>query len=263
MNPATQQWVPVWKATGSTSGDTIFSKVKISINNPVFRQNGFRFRFRNYGSLTGMLDIWNVDYISLNKFLPPDFENIRDYAYVYQGVSLLNDYSQIPWKHFSFLSSAQQQATVTSSTELTIRNNNDATSFPIKIAGTVFDQYGNSTPIIGGGGLNSIVVPLNSNVVPVANLFSNTNFIDPTSNEEVDFTAVYDIGLTSGGIVDDYSENDTLRYVQHFGKQYAFDDGSAELAYGVSGIGAELAYKFEVLKGDTLRGVDMFLRNQD
>ena len=255
---STQLWVPVWKATGATSGDTSFTKVKISINDPAFRQNGFRFRFRNFGSLTGMLDIWNVDYVSLNKFLPSSYENVRDYAYVNQGFSLLNNYSSIPWTHFSSLSTAQQQARVKTTTDLTIRNNNDAISFPIKVAGNIIDQYNNSTAIIGGGGLNSIVIPINSNLGAPVNLLSNSFFVDPTVDEETAFTAVYDLGQTSGGIVDDYPQNDTLKYRQFFGKYYSYDDGSAELAYGVSGVGAQLAYKFEVLKGDTLRSVDMF-----
>ena len=258
LNPTTQQWVPVWKTTGLSSGDTTFTKVKISINDPVFRQNGFKLRFRNYGTLTGLLDIWNVDYIFLNKFLPPDYENIRDYAFVYQGIPLLNEYSSVPWGHFTYISTAQQQAFVTSSTDLTIKNNNDGAPFPIKVAGTVYDQYNNPTPIIGGAGLNSVVVPLNTNVSPVANLLSNSFFVDPTLDDETYFTAVYELGQTSGGMVDDFAQNDTLRYVQKFSNYYSFDDGSAELAYGVSGVGAQLAYKFEVLKPDTLRSVQMF-----
>ncbi|HMT29765.1 MAG TPA: hypothetical protein PKD91_10830, partial [Bacteroidia bacterium] len=221
---STQLWVPVWKATGATSGDTSFTKVKISINDPAFRQNGFRFRFRNFGSLTGMLDIWNVDYVSLNKFLPSSYENVRDYAYVNQGFSLLNNYSSIPWTHFSSLSTAQQQARVKTTTDLTIRNNNDAISFPIKVAGNIIDQYNNSTAIIGGGGLNSIVIPINSNLGAPVNLLSNSFFVDPTVDEETAFTAVYDLGQTSGGIVDDYPQNDTLKYRQFFGKYYSYDD---------------------------------------
>jgi len=259
LNPASQQWISVWKSNGIASGDTIFNKVKISINDVNFRQNGFRFRFRNYGSKTGMLDLWHVDYVSLRKFLPPDYEFIRDYAFVYPGVSLLNNYSALPWKHFSFLSTAQQQAFVKSSAALTLRNNNDANPFPIKVAGTIYDQYSNPTPLVGGGGLNSIVVPLNQNLTPPATLLPNTYFQDPTTGEQAVFTAVYDIGTTSGGgVVDDYPQNDTLRYIQDFHNYYAYDDGTAELGYGVNGVGASLAYKFEVLKPDTLRAVRMF-----
>lgn len=259
LDPLTQQWNSVWKGQGISSGDTVFNKVKISINDLNFRQNGFRFRFRNYGSKTGMLDIWNVDYISLRKFLPFDFENIPDYAFVYEGTSLLNNYSSVPWKHFTFLSAAQQQAFIKPSALLTIRNNNDPSSFPVKVAGTIYDQYNNPTPIVGGGGLNNIVVPLNQNSTPPAALPGTNFFQDTTTGEQAPFTAVYEIGTTSGsGVVDDYPQNDTLKYIQNFDNYYAYDDGSAELGYGVNGVGASIAYKFEILKGDTLRAINIY-----
>jgi hypothetical protein len=258
LDPATQVWNSVWKATGTASGDTVFNKVKISINDPAYRQMGFRFRFRNYGSKTGMLDLWHVDYISLNKFLPPDFDSIRDYAYVYEGASLLNNYSSIPWKHFIHLSSSQQQAQVKPAAALTLRNNNDQNPFPIKVAGNSYDQYGNMTNIVGGAGLNNIVVPYNSNLVPPAVLNTNSFFQDTTSGEYAKFTILYDIGTTSGSPVDDFSVNDTLRYEQEFSNYYAYDDGTAELGYGINGVGAALAYKFLVIKQDTLRAVKIY-----
>jgi len=257
FNPVSQMWSSVWKTVGATVGDTDFTKVKISITNPDFRQNGFRFRFMNYGAQTGLLDIWHVDYVFLNKFLPPDFDVIRDYAFVYQGFSLLNSYSAVPWKHFTFIPQSQQQSMVKSSADLTIRNNNDVNPFPVKVAGTIYDQYGNPTPIIGGGGLNSIVIPLNTNVSPPATLNTNTFFQDPGAIEQSLFKAVYEIGQTSGGVVDDFSMNDTLSFTQNFHDYYAYDDGSAELSYGINGIGAQLAYKFTTLKGDTLRAINM------
>jgi len=259
FNPVTQSWNYAWSATGAASGDTEFTKVKISIVNPDYRQNGFRFRFRNYGSQTGLLDIWHVDYVFLNKFLPPDYDSVYDYAFVYEGTSLLNGFSSIPWKHYNSIPQAQQQSLVKTAANLTIRNNNDANPFPIKVAGTLFDQYGNPAPLVGGGGLNSIVIPNNTNVNPPANLISNNYFEDPAAANETFFTAVYDIGQTTGGgSVDDFPMNDTLKYTQSFKNYYAYDDGSAELAYGINGIGAQLAYKFTTLKGDTLRAVSMF-----
>lgn len=257
-NTVSGQWQRVWSAKGIAGGDTLFTRVKLSVSDVNFRQNGFRFRFMNFGSLTGMLDIWNVDYIYINKFLPPDFDIQRDYAFVYEGKSLLNNYSAVPWKHFTSLTQQQQQNMVKPAAALTIRNNNDASTFPVKVAGTVYDQYGNPTPVVGGGGLNSIVVPLNSNVTPPANLLTNSFFQDAGAVDQTVFRAVYEIGQTSGGIVDDFPFNDTLRYDQNFYDYYSYDDGSAELAYGVSGIGAQLAYKFDVLKADTLRAVHMF-----
>jgi hypothetical protein len=256
-SPVSSVWESVWAVTGG-SADTLFNKVKISINEPDYRQRGFRFRFRNYGSQTGNADIFNVDYVSLRKFLPPDYENIRDFAYVYQAKSLLKTYSSVPWKHYAQQSQSQQQSMMDTSSDLTVRNNNESNPFPIKVAGNIIDQYGSSTPIVGGGGLNSIQVPLNENKGAPAPLLNNYYFQDMTTGDRATFTSVYEIGQTSGGIVDDYPQNDTLRHFQELYNYYAYDDGSAEVAYGVSGIGAQLAYKFELLSDDTLRAVQMF-----
>jgi len=256
-SPVTSTWESVWSQIGGTS-DTLFNKVVIRIDDVNYRQRGFKFRFSNYGSQTGNLDIWNLDYINLRKFLPPNYEDIRDFAYVYQGESLLETYSAVPWKHYAQLSQAQQQAMMKTSSNLTVRNNNESNPFPVKVAGNIFDQNGVATQIVGGGGLNSIQIPLNSNVSAPAPLLNNYYFEDPTAVDRATFTAVYEMGQTSGGVVDDFPQNDTLKHFQELDNYYAYDDGTAELGYGVSGIGAQLAYKFELLADDTLRAVDIF-----
>jgi hypothetical protein len=83
-------------------------------------------------------------------------------------------------------------------------------------------------------------------------------FQDPSAVERAQFGIKYVLGQTSGGIVDDYPVNDTLRYTQDFHNYYSYDDGTAELGYGINGIGAQLAYKFQVLQSDTLRAVQFF-----
>ena len=54
------------------------------------------------------------------------------------------------------------------------------------------------------------------------------------------------------------SENDTIYHKQLFENYYAYDDGSAEQAYGLVGNGAELAYRFvlpDEIGEDTLRAL--------
>jgi hypothetical protein len=49
--------------------------------------------------------------------------------------------------------------------------------------------------------------------------------------------------------------NDTLLVRQDFYNYFAYDDGSAERAYGLIGTGAKLAYRFETNEPDTLHAV--------
>lgn len=257
-NVVSQTWQSVWSANGAATGDTLFTKVKISINNASYRQKGFRFRFRNFGSQNGMLDIWNVDYVYLNKFLPPDYDVVRDYAFVNQGYSLLNGYSALPWVHYNGLTSSQKTALIDNSAQLLVRNNNDASPFPISVSGKIVDRMGMQTQLFGGSGANSIIIPLNTNTTPPSSFTPSLFFDDPSAFDQTYFDAVYSLGQTSGGIPDDFSVNDTLVHRQHFYDYYAYDDGSAELAYGINGINAKLAYRFDLLQPDTLRGINMF-----
>jgi len=257
-NVVTQSWEYAWSVTGNSTGDTTFSKVKISINNPSYRQRGFKFRFRNHGSKNGMLDIWNVDYIYLNKFLPPDYEVIRDYSFVNQAYPLFSSYASIPWTHYNSINASQQSALLRPAAVLTVRNNNDPAPFPLSISGKVVDPFGNPTQLFGGGGSNSIIVPLNTNTNPPSAFAASSFFSNPSAFDQTYFDVVYALGQTSGGLPDDFAQNDTLIHRQHFFDYYSYDDGSAELAYGINGVNAKLAYRFDILKGDTLRGVNMF-----
>jgi len=257
-NVLTQSWQSVWSATGATVGDTVFTKVRIGIDNVAFRQKGFKFRFRNFGSQNGMLDIWNIDHVHLNKFLPPNYDVNRDYAFVNQGFSLLNGFSSIPCTHYNGLSSAQQAGLMDNTATLLVRNNNDSSPFPLSVSGKAIDRNGNQVQLFGGGGLNSIIVPLNTNAAPPASITPFFNFADPSALGQTYFDIVYSLGQTSGGLPDDFTDNDTLYHRQHFYDYYAYDDGTAELAYGINGVNAKLAYRFDLLQADTLRALNMF-----
>ena len=51
--------------------------------------------------------------------------------------------------------------------------------------------------------------------------------------------------------------NDTMRHRQNFFNYFAYDDGSAERAYGLIGNGAKLAYRFKLNVPDTLRAIQV------
>ena len=52
--------------------------------------------------------------------------------------------------------------------------------------------------------------------------------------------------------------NDTLYHIQNFHFHFAYDDGTAESAYGINVNGAKLAYEFKLNRPDTLRAVQMY-----
>src|SRR5690606_5638731 len=52
--------------------------------------------------------------------------------------------------------------------------------------------------------------------------------------------------------------NDTTTFVQELSNFYAYDDGSAEMGYSLNVAGGKLAYRFDMVGGDSLRAVRMY-----
>ena len=83
--------------------------------------------------------------------------------------------------------------------------------------------------------------------------FSYT-FAAGSGGERADFLVRNHIATTP----DENRRNDTILFHQLFDNYYAYDDGSAENAYGLNAIGGKLAYRFSPLKTDTLQGIYMY-----
>ncbi|MFM7299889.1 MAG: hypothetical protein ACKO1R_01975, partial [Crocinitomicaceae bacterium] len=62
--------------------------------------SGFKFRFRNYGSLAGALDHFHVDYIHLRNLSFFNDTLFKDFAFSYPLTSLLKTYTSVPWDHY-------------------------------------------------------------------------------------------------------------------------------------------------------------------
>jgi len=110
-------WESVWKAEGETlsafSNDTFpyFKRAAIFITDPVFFRNDFRFRFRNYSSfplpvqktpanMAGNNNIWNIDYVLLDKNRSKLVTTYFDIAFADGASSILKRYTAMPWSHY-------------------------------------------------------------------------------------------------------------------------------------------------------------------
>ena len=72
--------------------------------------------------------------------------------------------------------------------------------------------------------------------------------LNPMINDTfVDFQVQF--YLASNTTPERLKENDTIIHHQIFENYYAYDDGSAEAAYGLVGQGAELAFRFVLPDG--------------
>lgn len=251
--PAEQEWFRIWKApSNETNG---FRPVIINIADSRFLKKGFRFRFINHASLSsavsdpsmaGNSDIWNIDYILLDKnrhhadTIPPDV------AFTLPVRSVLKTYEEMPWNQFRqvFLSEMGPYITIN-------YRNNDRIVRNVTRSFQITDLYNKSVVHSFTAGATNIdsgaVVTYNAGLIYTFNS-SNTD------------SALFRIKCYLTTDAFDRKQNDTIVYYQRFGRCFAYDDGTSEGGYGISGLGsrnAMLAYRFKSFIPDTLRAVQI------
>jgi len=249
--PTEHKWYSVWKANGSQ--DQRFKPAIIRIDNNRFLQKGFQFRFINYASLSpnlsdpsmvGNCDIWNVDYVLLNKNRNAADTVFADVAFTLPLRSLLKSHEAMPWKQFRQVYLQEMG----SSLPVHYRNN-DLITRNITRNFEIWDVYRNAQSYSFTAGA--------TNIGPQTTVDYNANLVY-TFNSTGNDSALFRITASLKTDNFDPKGNDTLIYYQVFQNYFAFDDGSSEGGYGVNGLGsrnAMVAYRYESYMQDTLRSV--------
>jgi len=251
--PAEQEWFRIWKAPlNETNG---FRPVIINIADSRFLKKGFRFRFINHASLSsavsdpsmaGNSDIWNIDYILLDKNRHPADTIPPDVAFTLPVRSVLKTYEEMPWNQFRqvFLSEMGPYITIN-------YRNNDRIVRNVTRSFQITDVYNNSVVHSFTAGATNIdsgaVVTYNAGLIYTFNSSSTDS-------------ALFRIKCYLTTDAFDKKQNDTIIYYQRFGRCFAYDDGTSEGGYGISGLGsrnAMLAYRFKSFIPDTLRAVQI------
>ncbi|MBN1144763.1 MAG: hypothetical protein JXA72_10075, partial [Bacteroidales bacterium] len=252
-SPGTAQWNRAWDTT--LNYNTEFRQVIVVVDS-MYYKSGFRFRFRNYTSVSpenvfggegavANADCWNLDYVMMNTRPEAEHISINDITLTEPPRNLLGFYETVPWLH---LNEAQ---------ELT-RN---YITYPIRN----LNKDGEPKNV----GRNYYVKDLNTGITTSFDIIRDP-FLPDTLTRMVDmFTAPFvreddsDEGTLEvvSYLVPDAGQvlqNDTSRSFIHFRDYYAYDDGSPELGFGINTNGALLAYRFRIFQTDTLRAVDFY-----
>lgn len=243
-------WDQVWSIGGSALTD--FQVGHIRITQAAYFTDGFRFRFKNKGGLSGSLDHFHLDYVKLRTLSGIQDTLFKDFALVYNIGSLIEDYTQVPWDHWKNSPTGHMNDSVV----VTVRNSSNQLEN---------NQNGNLRIEYNG--------VLEANTTLIAGILSNgdINYAPRTTYESFhDFSAGYsydpsvatesarfDIIGTAGAQFPNFVLNDSCFSQQIFEDVYAYDDGSAEKAYGPTGVQARLAYQFTPYESDSLIGVKM------
>jgi hypothetical protein len=244
-------WEQVWSSDDTVLQD--FTKVVAVIDEPKFLHDSFQFRFRNYATISGNFDHWHLDYVKLDELLnATDTSQLNDVAFVYSSPSFLNRYFEMPWTHFL----NNEVSELKDSIDIKLRNNDASTNVDYQYNVFENDNQIFHYPLIG--------VSRNVSVLSYDTI-GNFSFSDPPINVESNVfnsfqsdTATFVIQNIIGTASSDNKLNDTIYHNQNFYSHFAYDDGTAESAYGINVNGARLAYEFSLNRPDTLRAVQMY-----
>ena len=280
LSPDDDTWHLVWSSAGDIS--TNFTQVLIPITDTIFLKNNFAFRFSNYVSLSGHnpsllgrssnVDHWNLDWIYLDKNRNVQDTEIYDICAIKHEKenSFLLEYRTMPWRHFN-----NNQKLLKRIIYYKFKNHINSTfnlQQKIEIKSLLNANDGSASPYDAG----------NNNIEPYSYFRDSTKLgIDDDeapakifySDQDVDSTLFSVIISGTRGVVREKQKNDNLAEIykawndtiykyQEFYNYYAYDDGTAENGYGISGEGshnAMLAYKFHNHKTeDSLRAVQFY-----
>lgn len=246
--PQEQSWYKVW---GIPYVDPMpFEQVLIPVNEERFLSTGFQFRFVNYATLSGSFDHWHLDYVRLGRQRAFDDTRLVDVAYVYPEASILQTYTSVPFNQFETTPSSLMAVQV----EEKLRNL-DINDRLIEYRMTARNEDGGPvSEFVNGVSPNGNAATILNTVHPI-NSAPNDFVFDNTPSTDAAF---WDVRFISRATPDINPYNDTMRLRQELSNYYAYDDGTAEMGYGLNVAGGKLAYRYDLIGADSLRAVRMY-----
>lgn len=262
------QWDRIWASEGMTL-DTFYARyntyskqVMIPITDTAnYFNKHFYFRFFNFASLASDInpswksncDQWNIDYIYLNVGRSEADTLYRDITFAERAPSFLKELTSMPLRQYRNDPTNQLKDSV----KLYITNLS-ADTFNVVYEYIVDERGGPYSSSYNGGSANLYPFYL-TGYQSCANVPQHAcpprDFLFPLSSQAD--SSSYMIRH----VIHDQSNldlGDTIHFVQRFYNYYSYDDGTAELGYGLSIAQGKAAVRFTLNISDTLRGIAMF-----
>jgi hypothetical protein len=259
--PGNSAWKHIWakKGTSLPVNDSSWKRVMIPITDTSFLKKGFQFQFHNWATLSCNCDHWNIDYVYLNRFRNNHDTIFDDVSFVYNTPSLLNTYTEVPWRHYNTGMMKSNYAT-------TIRNNNFNNippNFGAENCSFFYNIYDNTGTLVNtytGGA--KVLLPFVPNGYVNEPLFTSPTlapYVIPAFSSSVNSIQRYSIECYLKTSANDKNNmNDTVRHVQGFAYNYSYDDGTAESEVGLNVLDSKMSVKYTSSIADTLRYIDIY-----
>lgn len=212
-----------------------------------YYHTSFQFRFRNKASLYGNNDHWHIDYVQLNKNRPV-VDTAHDIAFQYPFPTILKNYTREPADQFIYpddlsdgfnlsIHNLAPDANTSAPATNFIRDATELYPTPFVISDDTVQTFNAAEYTLQQ--LN----PKTSYKQPIAPAWPTDSLIMMSR------TFLQQTGNTG------YAGNDTLYHTQCFDYTMAYDDGTAERGYGLSGVNLKkFALEFNLNQPDTLAG---------
>jgi hypothetical protein len=193
------------------------------------------------------VDCWNIDYIMMDA--EPYFfhRSINDITLVEPPPELLDFYESVPWKHLN-----DAQSITRNSLHYVARNLAFGDSVNV---GRSYKVHNLKT---GAWQYDEVYF---AKFPPTSLIRRNDPFFVPFTRNDDSEEGALEVVAWLITPADQEQQNDTARTELHFRDYYAYDDGSPEYGFGISGestAGALLACRYRTYTTDTLRALDMF-----
>jgi hypothetical protein len=244
----------VWIARGNPNAnlnDTVFKRGFVWVTDTAYFHDGFRFRFRNKATTLGDFDHWHVDYIYLDKQRSMIADTVyNDIAFGYTPSSLVKRYSSMPFYQYKPEDRADNMSVF-------IRNNSGGPILNMTYEYRLFNGPVETYSYTGNAFPNLKRFKYFGWSTYANHSFPAFSYTLPAFTDSIDYTVKHHL-FTDGVNSDFFPGNDDLIQTQKFRNYYAYDDGSAEAAYYVNGVGGKMVQKFKLNFTDTLRAVRIY-----
>ncbi|WP_187263834.1 T9SS type A sorting domain-containing protein [Pontibacter beigongshangensis] len=243
----TDAWQQVWRqnAVGEV---TAFAQAFVALAEPRFFHETFQFRFRNIGRRTGLADVWNLDYVELDRNRRKGQTTSLDIALSRPVSPLLKHYAAMPVPQFL----ENPEAALREEVLATINNLGNipgAISWRgyIKLAeaSAPADTFLRAPGLVPGSAQQFEV----RGVPRVSNL--------PLPQEA--FKLVHGLFLDTREQNPLHRANDSVSRETQFADYYAYDDGTAEAGFSyISSSTSQVAQRFDLNRPDQIRAFRVY-----
>lgn len=239
LNNGVEEEIQMVALAGTGLGER-FQTFSIPISESRFFHDHFYIAFENEGLLNGMLSAWQLDYVALGIGRTPTDTLFNDRAIVRLERPLFDPYSAIPFMQYS-------PNTFSRSVNVDLQNLGGG-SGNSTISHTITDPVGNNlSPAYTGSASQSF---------SGAMLYQTAITVNDNQTLATPYASTFQQKISISGNTDLVAQNDELTYEYRIDSLMAYDDGEADVGYGINRIRG-FAQKYVLQEADTLMAVWM------